>query len=71
VTETKLKVGDVVRLRGGGPTLTVISIDDPIERARGLVRVAWIAADGMPMGQAYPPEALELSRVPRLRWEVA
>jgi uncharacterized protein YodC (DUF2158 family) len=43
--QEKLKIGDVVRLKSGGPMMTVGSLETAYEGQR--VRCDWIADDGV------------------------
>jgi uncharacterized protein YodC (DUF2158 family) len=47
------QVGDVVRLKSGGPTMTVEEIDD------AAAYVVWMDAKGSVSRDSFPPQLLE------------
>jgi uncharacterized protein YodC (DUF2158 family) len=51
----ELKIGSLVRLKSGGPTMTIVDIPDNLE---GMVVCAWIW-NGEPKQATYPERALE------------
>lgn len=55
----ELYVGCSVRLRGGGPTMTVIGGKSDTSRC------AWVDAQGTPHEQEYPDSALTVISYPR------
>lgn len=52
-------VGDIVRLRSGGPKMTVMSLPDP--EASYYYYCAWFASDSERTGDLFPGAALELA----------
>lgn len=50
-----IKIGDVVRLKSGGPAMTVQSIEE------GKIWVAWFAGEAISRG-CFPLAALDLER---------
>lgn len=48
------KVGDVVRLKSGGPKMTITAIDEYRQ-----AWVSWFNDELKPQAQAFPQEALE------------
>ena len=55
---TKWKVGDTVRLKSGGPVMTVTNVTKDDD----LVWVSWFDSAGNPYEGSYPEDALEESR---------
>ena len=55
----EFKVGDTVRLKSGGPIMTVIRAGDVEGEAR--VWCAWFADDNERKQTGFPPEAIELA----------
>lgn len=49
------KVGDTVRLRSGGPVLTVVEIGK-----NGWLACTWFDSDKKANHHSYPPESLEM-----------
>ncbi len=60
--ERKLTTGDVVRLRSGGPAMTVVG---QIDLAGRMLRCAWFSPGGDDRTQAFPAEALRVERAVR------
>jgi uncharacterized protein YodC (DUF2158 family) len=56
---TKWKVGDTVRLKSGGPVMTVTNV---AKDEQDLVWVSWFDSAGNPFEGSYPEEALEESK---------
>ena len=52
----ELKIGSLVKLKSGGPTMTVVDVPDQLE---GMVVCAWIW-EGEAKQATYPMEAVEL-----------
>ena len=52
--EQEIRAGDVVRLKSGGPAMTVEAIDD------GVARVAWIDDKQLTHRESFTTEALAL-----------
>jgi uncharacterized protein YodC (DUF2158 family) len=59
VDERAIKVGDVVRLRSGGPPMTVEAVDG------AAARVVWMDDKHQTHRDSFPPEALAMDDVPR------
>jgi uncharacterized protein YodC (DUF2158 family) len=57
VASCAFRLGDVVKLRSGGPTMTVHQIDN---LADGAVECVWMTPDGAFFRVALPTECLEL-----------
>jgi uncharacterized protein YodC (DUF2158 family) len=58
VNDAEWKVGDVVRLKSGGPKMTVTSCSDPYNIGRNTASCIWF--DGLhPVKEDFPPDALE------------
>ena len=55
--ETVFKVGDVVRLKSGGPKMTVIDING---ESHSQISVAWFVDDGDLRSTSGPAASLEL-----------
>lgn len=53
---SEFDVGDVVVLTSGNIPMTVVEVDYSYH----VVRVEWIASNGVPYAKEYPPEALLL-----------
>lgn len=59
---TTFKIGDTVRLKSGGPLMTVVYVG-----ADGkTIDCNWFV-DDKPVRNSYPPEALEISKPPQPR----
>ncbi|WP_311267466.1 DUF2158 domain-containing protein [Sphingobium sp. WCS2017Hpa-17] len=58
MTENTFKAGDVVRLKSGGPTMTVTRVGEGAWV--GTVWVSWFDSSNKPQSGEYPQEALEL-----------
>ncbi len=52
-----LQIGDVVRLKSGGPAMTVVA--PGARAARGAVDCAWFGGGDACVTAAFPPRALE------------
>jgi uncharacterized protein YodC (DUF2158 family) len=52
------KAGDTVRLKSGGPLMTVTSMGTPIQTIVFSVFVTWFDKDQKPQTGCYVPEAL-------------
>ena len=57
----KFKVGDVVRLRSGGPQMTVVKLHPDLGEGEKVV-CKWFSGSGSkkPESETYPPQALVL-----------
>ena len=60
--ERGLNVGDVVRLKSGGPAMTVEAIDGPA------VRVVWFDEKQQAHRESFPPETLALEGARPMRF---
>jgi uncharacterized protein YodC (DUF2158 family) len=49
-----IKPGDVVLLKSGGPSMTVVSVDEDE------IRCIWIGDEGEPFRETFPPIALDM-----------
>lgn len=56
----QFKKGDVVRLKSGGPAMTVTTVADAAYGGGQMVWVTWFDDNNKPANGNYPPEALEL-----------
>jgi uncharacterized protein YodC (DUF2158 family) len=56
---TKFAIGDIVRLKSGGPEMTVKSLPDPIDWPQNYYRCQWFAGKKLESG-TFPPDSLEL-----------
>ena len=54
-----LKIGDVVQLRSGGPTMTVVAVTHVAESDLCLIDCGWFTSEMRPEKAAFPEEALE------------
>ncbi len=52
-----LRIGDVVRLKSGGPAMTVVAPGARV--GSGVVDCAWFGGDDTFVTAAFPPRALE------------
>lgn len=53
------EVGTAVRLKSGGPKMTVVS--PPDHDVAGQILCSWFASDNKRMADYFPPNALELA----------
>jgi len=56
-TKSEFKVGDIVMLKSGGPTMTISHIDENEYRGAVDIRTTWFAGRKNEHGR-FPPEAL-------------
>ena len=56
---TKFAIGDIVKLKSGGPEMTVKSLPDPIDWPQNYYRCQWFAGKKLESG-TFPPDSLEL-----------
>lgn len=54
-----MELGDVVMLKSGGPSMTVIAVN-----GRREVKCQWFDADKLPQVEFFPPEALAPCKEP-------
>ncbi|MGA3054361.1 MAG: DUF2158 domain-containing protein [Candidatus Korobacteraceae bacterium] len=55
---TQFRIGDLVRLKSGGPTMTVIHVGVPINESRIKITCQWFVGTNLTT-EEFPPEALD------------
>ena len=60
--EAKFEIGEIVKLKSGGPNMTVTGVDNGIEGISGAtVECSWFGGRKLERGR-FPPRAIEHSK---------
>jgi len=68
-TKTKFEVGDLVKLKSGGPLMTVLGYEESIyehgKPDKGRYRCAWFDGKGLNHGAVFPARAIAKETPPQ------
>ena len=56
----EIKVGSIVRLKSGGPSMTVTKVGSPLYSSQPTVWCSWFDEKGLKQESTFPPDAVEL-----------
>ena len=60
--DSELRVGDIVKLKSGGPNMTVAKIDINLAAKKNEIQCKWFAGKSLQMG-TFNPQTLEIVKL--------